>query len=119
VISVASGFDVQVGVVPRHRRALRRQLLRGLLHLLEGVVNLLTHKVTLLNPAFDAVGKPDLGKTLLPIDNFNPIPVLRGPDLVVDLRELVAQRDLGGRNVIDFEDTLSMSAASGKQCGKH
>src|SRR5580765_725707 len=111
MFGVAARLDVKVGVIAGGRVADDRRVFRLLREFLEGVESLLIDQITLFDPAFDSGCCADLGEALFAVKYFYALAVLGGSDTIEYLRKLVAQRDLRGRDVVDFEHTFSAAAA--------
>src|SRR6266700_6377519 len=103
---------VQIGVVAGGCCRLYGRVLFLLRQFLETVKDLLSDQVPLLYPAFDTGRGPDARKTLLAVEHIHAVTILRNANLVVDLRQLIAQRDLRSGDIVGLEHTLVAASAA-------
>src|SRR6185312_13753860 len=83
-----------------------------LLHFLEAVKDLVSYQITLFDPAFLSAGGANFREALFAIQHIDPVAVFGGTYLVVNLRQLVAQNDLRGRDVVDLKHPVADTIAS-------
>src|SRR5580704_8601222 len=105
---------MNIGVVARGPGGLDGVVLLLLHQFLEPVEYLLSHQVALFHPAFHATLSVHADKTLLSLQHLDLFAVLYRSVLSEDLRNAVAQHDLGSGNISDLLG-LAMSAASGQR----
>src|SRR5579864_9415550 len=113
MFGIASGLIVEIGVIASGGRAFDWFVFFLLSELLKTVVHLLAHEITLLDPALDASLGAHPSETALAIEHLDPIPIFSYANFVVNLRELIAKRDLGRGNVINFEHAPVPATAGG------
>ena len=100
---IAAGFHVQVRFIAGRCGALDRRVFSTLCQLLECVKYLLANQKTLLHPSLDASRGPDFCKALLAIENLYAVAIFQGAYLVVNLGQLIANRDLLRGNIIGLK----------------
>src|SRR5262249_55681008 len=103
MLGIAARLDVKVGFIAGDRGGFdgRVPLVGG--KFLEGIIDLLAHQIALLDPSLDTARGADAAKTAFAIQHFDTIAVFRRTHLVVNLRQLVAQGDLRGGDVVDLK----------------
>src|ERR1700736_466257 len=110
MFGLAPRTDVQIGVIAQHTGGLHRIVLIILRELLHAVVGLLIYEIALFNPTFDPARRAHPRETLFMIKNFQALSVLDSAILVIDCRNLVAQRGLWCRHISDFQHAMAASA---------
>ena len=115
VICVATGLDVQVGLVTGGGSAHKRHIFLFLRKFLKTVEDLLINQVSLFHPTFEASARSNARKSLFAIQNFNPVAVSGESNLVEHLRKLIAKYDLRRSYVIHFEHTSVASIAGSER----
>jgi len=112
---IAAGSHVQVRFIARRCCALDRLVFSTLCQLLECVEDLLANQKTLLYPPLGSARGPDFCKTLLAVENLYAVAIFQGAYLVVNLGQLIANRDLRRGNIIGLEHALMPASAGGER----
>jgi hypothetical protein len=112
----AAGRNVQVGLIAQDARSLNWIVLVVLTQLLQAVESFLVDQEPLLDPAFDATGGANTGKTPVAIEDLDALAILDVADAVIDGGNLVAQGSLGRRNIGYLEHAVTSAAAGVDRC---
>ena len=115
MLGIATGSDVQIGLVPQNSWSLHGNLLIIGREFLQGIEGFLVDQEPLLDPAFDSGGGAHAGEALLAIQDLHALPIFHVADSVKHGRNLVAQCRLRRRHVGHFEHPMTSAPAPRKQ----
>src|SRR6266536_6028244 len=117
MFGLAAWLNMQIGFIASGGSAFDGRVFFLLPQLLKLIEDLLGDQIALLHPTFDATRGPNFGKTLLAIENIYAVAVFRDASFVVNLRQLVAKRDLRSGNVVRLQHSVVPASTAGEQGG--
>jgi hypothetical protein len=115
VLGVTLRLKVDVCLVVRDRGRLDRIVANLFRQLLESVVGLLAHQVTLFQPSFHSGGCAHPGEAPVATEDLYGFPVFYCPSFVVNRSHLVAQESLGSGDIGNLLRTVPPSLTARKQ----